>query len=300
MKDTTMLDTIQSLLGVPACAIPLSICKRSRGYLLDNAGIPATGTAILFTIPYLITSDVDHPRRNLSLYAVPRDYHGYIKELEATVLPSLQNLFPDNTFALFSDHSPICEVDAAARAGLGIVGDNGLLITPNYGSFVFIGEMITDADYITVTGHEIPDFPADPPVCEQCGACANACPMGCCDCDRTNCLSALTQKKGELTPEEKAAILRGGLAWGCDACQLSCPHNIRVIEKGQDTALPYFVPERSLHLNSEQLSAMTDEAFARRAFAWRGRTVISRNLALLEGREQNENQTTNHPTERRS
>ena len=282
MKVTTMLDTIQSLLGVPACAIPLSVCRQSRGYLLDKAGIPSTGTAILFAIPYLITSDVDYPRRNLSLYAVPRDYHGYIRDLEDTVLPSLQNLFPDNTFVLFSDHSPICEVDAAARAGLGIMGANGLLITPNYGSFVFIGEMITDADYITVTGHEIPDFPADPPVCEQCGACIRSCPMGCCDQDRTHCLSALTQKKGALTPDEERGILRGGLIWGCDACQLSCPHNIRVIRQGHDTTIPYFVEERAVCLDSEQLSAMTDEAFARRAFAWRGRTVISRNLALFE------------------
>ena len=300
MKDTTMLDTIRSLLGVPACAIPLSICRQSRGYLLDRFGIPPTGTAILFAIPYLITSEVSHPHRNLSLYAVPRDYHGYIKELEATVLPSIQRMFPDNTFILFSDHSPIYEVDAAARAGLGIVGTNSLLITPNYGSFVFIGEVITDADYTSVTGHEAPEFPTEPPICERCGACVRACPVGCCDHDRSNCLSALTQKKGELTPDEEAAVLRGGLAWGCDACQLSCPHNIRVIEKGQDTTIPYFVEERKLRLDSAQLSLMSDEAFGLRAYAWRGRGVISRNLALLEGQEQKENRTNNDSTERRS
>ena len=300
MKDTTMLDTIKSLLGVPACAIPLSICKRSRAYLLDRARISSTGTAVLFAIPYLITSDVNNPCRNLSLYAVPRDYHGYIKELEETALPILRKTYPRCIFALFSDHSPIYEVDAAARAGLGIIGDNGLLITPDHGSFVFIGEVITDADYAFVTGHDAPDFPAEPPHCERCGACANACPIGCCDCDRTNCLSALTQKKGELTPEEEAAILRGGLAWGCDACQLSCPHNIRVMEKGQDTTLPYFVRERNLHLSSEQLSSMTNEAFALRAYAWRGRSVISRNLALLEDPDQKENNITNNDSTERS
>lgn len=288
MKDTTMLDTIRSLLGVPACAIPLSVCRQSRGYLLNQAGIPSTGTAILFAIPYLITSDVDHPHRNLSLYAVPRDYHGYIKELEATVLPSLQKTFPAFIFKLFSDHSPIYEVDAAARAGLGIMGTNGLLITPDYGSFVFIGEMVTDADYTAVTGHEIPDFPAEPPSCERCGACRKACPVGCCDQDRAHCLSAITQKKGGLTPDEERAILHGGLAWGCDACQLSCPHNIRVIEKRQDTTIPYFVEGRKICLESQQLFSMTDEAFALRAYAWRGREVISRNLALFESQIQEE------------
>ena len=154
-----------------------------------------------------------------------------MKELEAAVLPQLREAYPDLTFALFADHSPIMEVDAAARAGLGVLGMNGLLLTPGYGSFVFIGELITDADYTLVTGEPIPDFPADPPRCEGCGLCVKACPAGCRAGDRSGCLSALTQKKGDLTPEETAAIVKGGLVWGCDACQLACPHNRAIIEE---------------------------------------------------------------------
>jgi epoxyqueuosine reductase QueG len=179
MKAPTMLDTIRSLLGTPACAIPLSVCRPAKEYLLERAGIPREGTAILFPIPYLVTADAADPTRNLSLYAVPRDYHGYVKELESTVLPPLRASFPAHVFTLFADHAPILEVDAAARAGLGVLGLNGLLITPDYGSFVFLAELITDADYEAVTGTPAPAFPTEPPRCEGCGACARACGRGC-------------------------------------------------------------------------------------------------------------------------
>lgn len=282
MKGNTMLDTVRSLLGVPSCAIPLSVCKPARTHLLKRAGISDTGTAILFIIPYLMTSDAADPKRNLSLYAVPRDYHGYIRELEEQVLPSLRKAYPHNRFALFADHSPILEVDAAARAGLGVMGHNGLLITSDYGSFVFIGELITDLGYTEVTGEAVPDFPASPPTCEGCGLCEKACPMGCASGNKELCLSALTQKKGELTLREEAAIRCGGLIWGCDACQLACPHNHRVLEARRDTPLAYFREERVSRVDTNFLNSLSDADFSARAYAWRGRSVISRNAALFD------------------
>ena len=282
MKAITMLETIRSLLGAPACAIPLSSCKVAKGYLLERAGIPATGTAILFPIPYVMTADVDNPTRNLSLYAVPRDYHGYIQKLSDTLIPALRDAFPAHRFALFADHSPIREVDAAARAGLGVVGQHGLLITPEYGSFLFIGEIITDADYLSVTGSQPPCFPDEPPLCEGCGACVAACPGGCEGTDRTGCLSALTQKKGALTPDEVEAIRQNHLVWGCDVCQLVCPHNARAVREGRDTPIPYFREHRVIRLDIPSLDAMSEEEFAARAYSWRGRAVIRRNAELFE------------------
>ena len=285
MKDTTMLSAIRTMLGVPTCAIPLSFCKPAKTYLLDRAGIPPEGTAIIFAVPYLVTEDVADSHRNLSLYAVPRDYHGYMAELGETFLPRLRETYPHNRFALFADHSPICEVDAAARAGLGVLGDNGLLITEEYGSFVFLGEIVTDADFSAVTGGDVPTVPAEPPSCENCGACAAACPGGCIGGDRSRCLSAITQKKGALTEDDMEAIRRGGLAWGCDVCQLVCPHNLDVIRGMRDTVVPYFRRERVTQLDLDGLDEMSDEAFRRRAFAWRGRDVIRRNLSILEHKE---------------
>ena len=282
MKATTMLDTIGSLLGAPTWAIPLSFCRVQKPYLLERAGIPGTGTAVFFALPYLVAADAVSRERNLSLYAVPRDYHGYVRELEDTLLPALREAYPVRRFALFADHSPIAEVEAAAKAGLGVLGLNGLLITPDYGSFVFLCEIITDADYTAVTGRDMPNFPADPPLCERCGACLAACPAGCCGGDRTGCLSALTQKKGALTPDEGKAIQGGGLLWGCDTCQLACPHNQAVIAAGRNTPIPYFLEHRLPRLSTAALDTMSDGEFASRAYAWRGRAVIRRNASLLE------------------
>ena len=282
MKANTMLETIRSLLGVPSCAIPLSVCKIGKPYLLEKAGIPLTGTAILFSIPYLMTEDAIDPERNVSLYAVPRDYHGYCRHLSDTLLPELMASFPTHTFAFFSDHSPIDEVNAAARAGLGVIGQNGLLLTPEYGSFVFIGEIVTDATFDTVTQRSVPFFSEAPPTCDSCGACISACPGGCLPGSKTNCLSAVSQKKRELTDKEAHALRKGKLVWGCDTCQLSCPHNQKVIVQKKDTPIPYFQQARITKLTSELLEAMTDEEFAARAFSWRGRTVILRNTCMFE------------------
>jgi epoxyqueuosine reductase QueG len=221
-----------------------------------------------------------YDRNGVLLATSTTTYRVFIAPRIVAQVSEEQNLKYDVLIA--TELAPILEVDAAARAGLGVLGLNGLLITPDYGSFVFLAELITDADYEAVTGTPAPAFPTEPPRCEGCGACARACPMGCREGDRALCLSALTQKKGELTPAEAAAIREGGLLWGCDACQLACPHNRRVIRAGRDTPLPYFTEDRLPRLTGDVLSAMPDEAFRSRAYSWRGRPVIARNLRIFE------------------
>ncbi len=278
MMAHTIFETISSLLDVPMRAIPLSSCRITRPYLLERAGIRAEGTAVMLLLPYLMHEDVYAPDRNLSLYAVPRDYHGYLQDLKDLLLPPLRGIDPAYRFALFADHSPIAEVDAAARAGLGVRGENGLLLAPQYGSFVFIAEMITDADYTTVTGEEAPDFPDAPPACERCGACRAACPAQ----NGGMCLSALTQKKGNLTMAEAEALRAHELVWGCDICQLVCPYNRDVLAGKADTTIPYFRVHRTHALTAEQAACMNERDFQARAYAWRGREVILRNLMFKE------------------
>ena len=269
-----MIKTISRLLaerGIRLCApIPLSACRILRPYLLERAGI-GDGTAFLFAVPYY-TTECDDPARNISAYAVSRDYHAFFGALFDEILPILRVQFPQNRFAGFTDHSPIAEVEAAVRAGLGVRGCNRLLLTEAYASYVFLGEIVTDASVDCVL-HE-------PRTCTQCGACKSSCPVA---LNGEACLSALTQKKGELTAEEAKALLANGMIWGCDRCQESCPVTRRAKAAGSIyTPIAFFKEHALPHLTANAVEEMSNEAFAARAYSWRGRKTILRNLHLFQ------------------
>ena len=250
-------------------AIDLDECTVTRRYLLDRNGI-STGSVIIMAVPYL---SHDYGEGNVSEYAKCKDYHLYFKELFSRILPKLKEEFPQNVFCGFSDHSPINEREAAARAGLGLIGLNGLLITEKYSSFVFLGEIITD---IRIEGTV-----CKIQYCKQCGHCRRACPAG--FGSHSECLSSLTQKKGDLTEEETGILSKSDCVWGCDICQTVCPHTKSAIQNGTAFShIPFFIEERLPRLTYRSVSEMSDSAFSQRAYAWRGRQTILRNLKINE------------------
>ena len=286
LPEMTLQERVSALLHCDCAALPLSSCRLVRPYLLEKHAIPTSGTALFFAVPYLVASDADLPSRNLSLYAVPRDYHLYIRQLSDTVLPALEQEYPQYRFALFSDHSPLAEVEGAARAGLGVIGENGLLITPMYGSFIFVAEIVTSAGWTETTGRAEGDKPSgEVRHCMGCGACTALCPGHCTKGHMDGCLSALTQKKGELTPDEEITLRNHPLVWGCDTCQMVCPLNQAVLTGAHDTPIPFFREKRLPALTLDELEQMSDRDFSDRAFAWRGRNVIKRNLMIKYGQE---------------
>lgn len=209
----------------------------------------------------------DFPRRNLSLYAMLPDYHEVVLSLLQKDCDALQEKFPGHCFVPFCDASPIDEVQAAVCAGLGSLGKNGLLLQKDYGSLCFLGEIVTDL--------ALSPGKAEPPCC-GCGACIAACPTGALTAqglDKTRCLSHLTQKKGALTEEETALIRSGALVWGCDRCTLACPLN----RHAKKTSIEAFLRDVKPVLTPDNL----DRMMKNRAFAWRGRAVLERNLAIL-------------------
>lgn len=250
--------------------LSLSECKIKKPYLLAREEI-TQGSAFLFAVPYY-TINCACDARNISAYAVSRDYHLFFASLFDEILPILRQKFPEHRFAGFVDHSPIDEVDAAVRAGLGYTGDNHLFLTDEHSSYVFLGEIVTSA---------IIDAPtATPRECLHCGACRRACPVG---LDSARCLSALTQKKGTLTKEEAHAMIENGSLWGCDVCQEACPITRRAAECGTlYTKIPFFSEHAIPVLDRETLASMSDEEFAKRAYSWRGRDVICRNAEIFE------------------
>ena len=258
-------------------ALAFSSCRVTLPRLLEKHPSLHPKTALLYLVPYYAGKT-----ENLSVYAAARDYHLFFKDFSRRLTALLAEQYPGSVSVAFSDHSPIDERDAAARAGLGIIGRNGLLITPRYASFVFIGEIITD---IPTDALPCAVEAAEPRFCEDCGACRRACPTGILSGCTSDCLSAITQRKGELSDGEFDLMAKHGTVWGCDACQTACPHAIRAIrEKTAETPIPFFREDRTPHLTYRMIEEMPKEAFEARAYAWRGRKTLLRNLAEYEKR----------------
>jgi epoxyqueuosine reductase QueG len=263
--------------------LSLDVCTVRKPYLLTRAGFELEQSDALFVqlfaVPYL-TPAADDPTRNLSAYAVSEDYHLFFNQLYDELLPRLRADFPDHRFAGFVDHSPIDEISAAVDAGLGVRGLNHLLLTNRYSSYVFLGEIITDLP-LTPTPTVLPPKAR---TCHACGACLTKCPM---QGEGGECRSALTQKKGALNEQERDALLRLDSVWGCDICQEVCPYTAHAKNNGTIyTPIPFFYHAAIPHLTVDILDSMSDEDFARRAYAWRSREVIRRNLMLKRSQRQ--------------
>ena len=260
-------------------AIPFSACRVTFPELLARTPELTPKSVLLYTVPYY-----GGECGNLSVYAASEDYHLFFSEFSKRLISHLKQAYPDSSAVAYVDHSPIDERDAAARAGLGVIGQHGLLINRRYSSFIFIGEVICN-----IPTEQLPHAadPRTPQFCEGCGVCRAACPTGILrGLPGSDCLSAVTQRKGELSEAELDLMHACHTVWGCDLCQLACPHTKRAIKDGSILSpIPFFRENRTPHLTYRQIEEMPKEVFSRRAYAWRGRRTLLRNLSAYEDRE---------------
>jgi len=208
---------------------------------------------------------------NLSIYTHGRDYHLVTREVLSSVAQSLKL----ERYEIHADIGPEIERSLAAAAGLAFVGRNQMAINEKYGSYFFIGYIACDAD-----------LPLSQPCeksCLDCRRCINACP-GAALGDSFNpqkCLSEITQKKGTLADWEKKLILENKTVFGCDICQRVCPHN----EGAVYSPIPQFTENRIVSLEHSDLAGLTNKTFkekyGERAFSWRGKAPLLRNLEIL-------------------
>lgn len=158
----------------------------------------------------------------VSAYAQTEDYHEVIwqklDELEAFIR-KIAGI--SVTLRSYVDTGPILERSFAVSAGLGQIGKNTCLIVPGTGSYFFLAEILTDLPLPI-------DSPYTRDLCKTCQRCLQACPTGCILPDRTldarRCISYLTIEHKGLIPDDQKSLMDNWV-FGCDICQMVCPHN---------------------------------------------------------------------------
>lgn len=162
----------------------------------------------------------------VSRYARGRDYHKVIAKMTKELIRGIEGEMESKgtaEFRWFVDYGPMLERAYAEKAGLGYVGRNGMLISRQFGSWIFLAEIITTLELA----------PDDPKAikhgtCGTCRKCIEACPTQALVEDRvvdsTKCISYLTIER-PIDVDESLIPMIGERMFGCDVCQEVCPHN---------------------------------------------------------------------------
>ena len=191
-------------------------------------------------------------RTKVASYALARDYHLTIKEMLTDVAERLKEHYPTLRFRAFTDSAPLAEKSYAVRAGLGWIGRNSLLVTPEHGSMIHLGELVIN--------EEVDQYntPMDGVGCGECRRCVEACPNGAILENRTidtrRCISCRTIER----EANETKINLDGWIFGCDGCQVVCPYNKRAPMHTNPKFDPLYDPTA---LDSSAWLRMSDEEF---------------------------------------
>jgi len=225
-----------------------------------------------------VSSDPDVGK--ISNYAWGDDYHDIIKSRLYQLLGEIKSKFPKINGIACVDTSPIMEKDWAQKAGIGWIGKHTNLITRDYGSWIFLGELLLDIELEY-------DTPFDDDLCGTCTACLDACPTDAFPepyvLDSNKCISYLTiEHRGEL-PTELDDKLTGWI-YGCDICQEVCPWNIKFSQLSTDNS---FQPRENLQERPiPQWKKLTEEDFRilfKKSAVKRTKYIgLKRNISVIE------------------
>jgi epoxyqueuosine reductase len=216
--------------------------------------VPEARTVVSLACNYYVW-DADLESSPVSRYARGRDYHATLKDR----LRALRRLFdarwPGVQMYATVDTGPVMEKVWAVRAGIGYVGRNGCLITPRFGSWVFLATAVLAAEVDRYAEQLVPD------ACGACGLCISACPTDAIlpnrAVDARRCLSYQTIENGGRVPEPLRASFEN-VVFGCDVCQTVCPLNATPVPV---SAGGRFAPRPVASLGVRELAALTRETY---------------------------------------
>lgn len=203
------------------------------------------------------------------------DYHVVLREKLQLLESFIKEKIPNALTKSMVDTGELSDRAVAERAGIGWSGKNTMIITPEFGSYVYLGDLITNVP-----------FEPDQPMEDQCGTCnkcVDVCPTGALvqggQLNAKRCIAFLTQTKGFLPDEFRSKI--GNRLYGCDTCQTVCPKNKGIdfhihaeMEPDPDIAKPLLKP--LLTISNKEFK----EKYGHVSGSWRGKKPIQRNAIL--------------------
>lgn len=204
-----------------------------------------------------------------------KDYHLILREKMEMLCNYIESEFNFQSVG-FSDTGPLIDTVVAKRAGVGFIGKNGLLITKEFGSYVYLGYVMTELEITPDT----PIFDG----CGECDECVKRCPtqalFGNKSMDAKKCLAYQTQKKGVIAEPYRTKM--GKMLYGCDICQMVCPYNKQKnhhIHSDMEPIYEDVAPElaKLFHITKREFQTQ----FSYMAGAWRGVHVIRRNAFIV-------------------
>nr|WP_106781019.1 tRNA epoxyqueuosine(34) reductase QueG [Lysinibacillus timonensis] len=211
------------------------------------------------------------------------DYHVALRERLKLMEAWLIERVPGVKFKSMVDTGELVDRAVAERAGIGWSGKNCSIITPEFGSYVYLGEMITNIPFA-------PDSPIENE-CGDCTLCLDVCPTGALvnpgQLNAKSCVAFLTQTKDFLPDEFRAKI--GNRIYGCDTCQTVCPKNKGKInwiheEFKPDPEIAKPLLQSLIKISNKEFK----EKFGYVSGSWRGKKPLQRNaiIALAHFKEE--------------
>lgn len=225
-------------------------------------------TIITIAFPYF------HGKKNnediyFSKYTLGNDYHEVLSEYLKKICKYIEEI--GGRAMYFTDNNSLPERYIAVLSGIGFLGKNNTIITEKYGSYVFLGEIITDLC--------IEEDKQIENKCGSCNICIKSCPTGSLNENNPNiCLSYITQKKDI---DEKWFSLLNGRLFGCDTCQDACPYNKNV----EISNIMMFKPlEFMEHIDIKEVISLNNkifnEKYKKTSAGWRGKSLLQRNVLI--------------------
>jgi epoxyqueuosine reductase len=230
-------------------------------------------TIIALAMSYASSNTKSSNAGKIALYARGEDYHRVIMEKTKNLILYIKKIKLNAVLNAYTDTTPLLEREIAQRAGLGWIGKNNNIINEKYGSYLLLGEILTNLDLDI--DKELKNK------CGNCNECIRACPVNALEkayfLNPDKCAGNLTQRKDILTEKEREFI--NDNIWGCDSCLDVCPYNRNI----PGDLHPEFYPVIDWDL--KEILEFDKETFnnkwSNKALAWRGLRTLKRNSIIV-------------------